>query len=392
MKIIYLTTSMLDDDFNELFNLSKVKPNPSNQLFHRKVIKSLMKVAKVSVVSFRPITPKTLGVDIIPEHRKENYIYLPIENQGVNRKIALKKAFLKLFPHLLEGEEEMPIIIFDAINLLICRLAKEVSQKYHLKRVAVITDDPFKVQSIEPLLRPLIWFNYQHHHGYITISEGLNKLIGHPKKTIVIPTIIDEEKILEPTKKPDSNLYFSGALYKQYGIVNLLKSFDFITFGQNDKLLIAGYGPLTETIKMTAKNNSHIEFLGPIDPQTNNRYINHSIGVINPRQYERNIRSFPSKIIGIIENGGLLISTDHEILTTSLPGAYISLGCGSREEIAFGINQALSLSWGQRKKIILLAQQQTVAVFGLEVTGKKIESLLLKINKIEEDLIHEIKS
>ena len=114
--------------------------------------------------------------------------------------------------------------------------------------------------------------------------------------------------------------------------------------------------------------------------------------MINPRQYERNIRSFPSKIIGIIENGGLLISTDHEILTSSLPGAYISLGRGSREEIAFGINQALSLSWGQRKKIILLAQQQTVAVFGLEVTGKKIESLLLKINKIEEDLIHEIKS
>ncbi|HML99814.1 MAG TPA: hypothetical protein PKC96_00555 [Bacilli bacterium] len=392
MKIIYLTTSMLDDDFNELFNLSKVKPNPSNQLFHRKVIKSLMKVAKVSVVSFRPITPKTLGVDIIPEHRKENYIYLPIENQGVNRKVALKKSFLNLFPHLLEGEEEMPIIVFDAINLLISRLAKEVSQKYHLKRIAVITDDPFKVQSIQPLLRALIWLNYQHHHGYIAISEGLNKLIGRPKKTIIIPTIIDEEKILEPTKKTDSCLYFSGALYKQYGIINLLKSLEFISFGQNDKLIMAGYGPLTETIKATGQNNSHIEFLGPIDPETNNRYINRSIGVINPRQYEKNLRSFPSKIISIIENGGLLLSTDHEILTANLPDAYISLGRGSKEEIAFGLNQALNLSWGQRKKIILSSQQRMVAIFGLEITGKKIESLLLKINRSEEDLIHEIKS
>ena len=55
MNVIVLTSSMADQDFNEFSRTARIKPNPSNQNFYNKLIKSLSFFNNVSVLSLRPL-------------------------------------------------------------------------------------------------------------------------------------------------------------------------------------------------------------------------------------------------------------------------------------------------------------------------------------------------
>ena len=56
MRIIYLTTSVCEDDYNEFTKLWRITLNSSNQNFHNKVIRALSLYNPVDVISLRPFS------------------------------------------------------------------------------------------------------------------------------------------------------------------------------------------------------------------------------------------------------------------------------------------------------------------------------------------------
>jgi hypothetical protein len=54
MKILYLTTALLDEDYNALLNKGYAMSNPSNQNFHSRLIDALKAQGPISVISLVP--------------------------------------------------------------------------------------------------------------------------------------------------------------------------------------------------------------------------------------------------------------------------------------------------------------------------------------------------
>lgn len=61
MRIIYFTTALSKNEYNEYTKLWKISPNPSNQNFHNKLIRSLSINNKVDVISIRPFSKKLVS-------------------------------------------------------------------------------------------------------------------------------------------------------------------------------------------------------------------------------------------------------------------------------------------------------------------------------------------
>ena len=55
MNVLVFTSAMIDSDFASYQEVAKIKPNPSNQNFYSKLIKTLAIRNNVSVVSHRPL-------------------------------------------------------------------------------------------------------------------------------------------------------------------------------------------------------------------------------------------------------------------------------------------------------------------------------------------------
>ncbi|HAV20106.1 MAG TPA: hypothetical protein DCX17_03675 [Firmicutes bacterium] len=55
MTLIYLTNSMLCEDFDELNKNALIKANPSNQNFHNRLIRAFAKHHQVIAISYRPL-------------------------------------------------------------------------------------------------------------------------------------------------------------------------------------------------------------------------------------------------------------------------------------------------------------------------------------------------
>ena len=55
MKILYLTTALLDEDYNALLNKGYAMSNPSNQNFHSRLIDALKAQGPIEVQRVCPV-------------------------------------------------------------------------------------------------------------------------------------------------------------------------------------------------------------------------------------------------------------------------------------------------------------------------------------------------
>ena len=62
MKIIYVTTSLEENDYVEFNKQWKVSLNPSNQNFHNKMIRALSINNEIDVISIRPFSKTNCNV------------------------------------------------------------------------------------------------------------------------------------------------------------------------------------------------------------------------------------------------------------------------------------------------------------------------------------------
>ena len=132
---------------------------------------------------------------------------------------------------------------------------------------------------VKPLLRfskPLFKFAYTHLNGLFFVSdklrfEFLKKNSWHPTRCITIynPIRSLEKENIENKKNKNSGITFLGVgvLEERKRFDLLLKSFSLVS-KPNDKLLIAGTGPLKDELRDLAKNlniETRVIFLGYVE-------------------------------------------------------------------------------------------------------------------------------
>ena len=362
---------MLPDDFGELNKTLEVKANPSNQNFHHRMIQAFAKHHIVTVISYRPI-PTYGKPSFLPyvwkKTKRGNYHYLAI----YNRKYAKQKHILddgvKLIGKLIKATKNgQPLIVVDAINGTLRRLATKSAAKYNLKTLAIVTDNPKLLSGVKPTaaanaIKEMRSFDY-----YLPLTPALDIMANPRHKKHINVLGIAEDRIHYPSY-PHPYLFFCGALHERYGINNLITAF--ISTDYDVNLLIAGHGPERYVSSMCSKDR-RIKFLGQLDQAQIYSYEAGAIANINPRPYDKLLDQYsvPSKFFEYMTSGAPTISTEHSLLMQKYEKLAIWAGQGTPHELKHALGQLMNMAPAMKERMAKKAKEAVLEEFGIEAIG-----------------------
>ena len=367
-KVMYLTTSLLDNDFNYLCSRASITPNPAGQNFHLKLIEAVSLAAdSLHVISLIPnkeeIIPANPSFTINGINR--TYLNTPASYFG---KI---KFIRKLIKDIVK--EKPDYVFYDSLNVAISRIAYSLRKK-KIKTIAILTDDPTNISGTNNLYSKLIFKYSKNAYEYFALTPTLNERFNKKKANCLIcEGIID---IVEKPAKPYQNdyIYYGGALFIKDGTEALISSY--LENNPDYDLVISGHGDYEEKVKEAAKNNPRIKFLGQISKLDNFAYQCYSSLNINPRKYriELDKVSIPSKVLEYLQAGQPIAST----LSTPLFEIFSS----SINEIdsSININDALNKFFkehlDENKKFINLKENNSENIILEKYSVKSVSSLI----------------
>jgi glycosyltransferase involved in cell wall biosynthesis len=201
---------------------------------------------------------------------------------------------------------------------------------------------------------------------YVLLTEPMNDVINYRKRPfLIMEGLVDiqmesTQVSIDEKKKPRTILY-TGAIYEEYGIRNLLESFKYV---EDENVLLEIYGPGDMESEMSdfMRNDKRISYKGIV---LNNEIVHlqrKATVLVNPRPTTRKFTqfSFPSKNMEYMVSGT-------PTLTTKLPGMPIEyykyvylIENESSEGIASSLKNILLknddelLQFGQRAKDFVL--------------------------------------
>jgi hypothetical protein len=353
MKIIYLTTAMSEQRFNDYEKLSKIKVNPSNQNFHNKLINGLAKFNNdITVIALRPLSKNMFEKSFLLREEEAidniHYIYPYEKTNKVWRKLHLCSSIKNAIKSI--SHDNKAVIIVDTLNLYLLKAAKNFAKKNKNKIIGIITDNIFNTTNVNIRYANNVYETSTTLDAYLSLTEELNELINVNKKPhYTFEGLIDEYK---SQKSPQETPYFffGGALYERYGVLDLVSAFKECDNNQID-LIIAGHGDLSEEMDKIALTERHIKYLGTINKEEMYRYEQHAIACINPRRFTRVLdkESIPSKVLEYLGNKAIVVSTPN----TKLENRFKDLIIWSKsEDLTLNMKKAISLTENDRKDII----------------------------------------
>ena len=381
MTLIYLTNSMLCEDFDELNKNALIKANPSNQNFHNRLIRAFAKHHQVIAISYRPLA--TYGKpSFLPyawkKTKRITYHYLPIHNRKYIKQKRIIDDGTKLVSRILKAPKTTaPLLIVDALNGTLRQLAKKIAKKYKLKTLAIVTDNPLLLsganqKKAESAIKDMQKFDY-----YLPMTQALDILVNPSHKPHCNITGISEERQFHSSyDKP--YLFFCGALHERYGINNLIQAF--MTTDYEIELLIAGHGP-DHYVRLMEKKDPRIKFLGQLTQGDIFKYESGALININPRPFDRalNVYSVPSKFFEYMTSGAPTMSTEHELLTPKYEKLVIWAGSGSPSELKTALVQFMALSNAARDRMAKKAKETVLAEFGIDAIGDTLNQFLISL-------------
>lgn len=381
MFIIYLTTAMRDEDFRLLSKLANKKPNPAGQNFHNKVIRAINTIDNISIVSIVPSYEHLVYEGNFEAKSPLDFLYFEPSKSRIHRLFSSPKEIANRV--CADFDPKMTpnsIIVYDSLNITLAKASSLISHHLGIPRVAVLTDNPRNITDASGFYAHEVFKYSKYADGYFALSNGLIDLFN-PRQINSLVTEGVAEVI--PNSIPLYNhpyIYFGGALYQRYGIGNLIAAYN--AERPNYDLLIAGHGPAEAQIKIEAKINSRIVYLGQISKQENYNYESHSSLNINPRPYNENLdrNSIPSKMIEFLSTNVPVLSTKATRLQTLFPDDVNWIG-GNGSLI--DIRKWFSMHLDNQGSFIYLnannAKGKCLSMYGLEKTGQQLHALFQKI-------------
>ncbi|MGI6644630.1 MAG: glycosyltransferase family 4 protein [Bacilli bacterium] len=376
MNIIYLTTSMMPNDFTKLCKMVKNKPNPSGQIFHYKIISELQKTNDVRVISLRPVSPNAT-IQYFNLEINDHYIYPSFVNRKALRHLTFTRSAKKIIAKF--KFDEQPIIMVDLLNVTLTKLAFKLNQKYGWRIVGILTDNPNNLTNVSKRYIENVEKRFKICSGFITLTEELEKYVNHYNRdSLIFSGILGEEKVYP---KPDLDfeyVFFAGALYERYGIQTLLDAFKLIDF--DAKLIIAGHGKLTEYIATLADNDPRIIFLGLIPFEEAQQYQQHSLMNLNPRLFTSTLDfySVPSKVLEYANSGRPTVSSIHHDLYKMFGDSIFWVNNINAKTLSEKMNYVYA-NYDHALKKAKEAKEIANNNFGSEIIGEAINNFLRKI-------------
>ena len=285
--MIALLSSLLGPNAAKAAREKGIRRNPASQNFYYRLSKALSTQCEVLHISSSP-------VDVTDD----GFIY------------NLEEASSKI------RENSIKTLIFDSLSIKLTRLALSVRKQTGVKIIAVCTDNPSNISDI-PFYYPFACkFFARKADGYFCLTKGLNALFNPKGKPVYYQLGILDEDEIKPHQSDRPYLYFGGALYERYGVLDLIEVYE--ELHPNFDLIVSGHGPLESLLKQ--KSSKSLQFLGEISKNEHLSYVAGAVATINPRRFDAKLDpySVPSKVLEYLTFSNAVIST----ASTSLMDSY----------------------------------------------------------------------
>lgn len=373
MRIVYVTTTIDADDYKSYVSLWSKKPNPSNQNFHNKVIRSLAINNEVEVISIRPFSRKLVSIKSLPRVDKNvgniNWHYLPIKGNKFARFISIKKDGAKVFK---KSELTGAIILTDTININCMNVATKLGKIGKIPVIGICTDSPSNITGTLKSYTKFLLNKAAKLDGYITLTEELNTLFNdHNKPHMVIEGIVENNIKKEKLSGDIPYFFFGGSLLPRYGVNELIDGFNLLN-RHDVNLIIAGH---TGTIKVDDPN---IRFVGTLDNKDVLAYESNAIANINPRPYSEDLDRFsiPSKTLEYLSSGVPTISVRNSKLGKYFKDEIIWINNATKEDICASFEQVLNMNEGERISFGQKAKEKVLELYSLDQFNTKVSNFI----------------
>jgi len=382
-RIIYFSTAMLPNDFNALVSSSKQSPNPSNQIFHHKLIRALSLYNEVEVIVNRPF-PKSRGFfhNIPYVKKKEGNItfhYISFNNSRWLKSWSFRNRAGFIVGKLFADKKET-ILMVDSLNLTLAKVARFTSKLHHVTNVGIITDHPKNLSGVNRKYLKGILRSFRYYDLFLTLTEDLNTIVNPLKKPhYVFHGLVEEVKVPKTmTQRPF--MFFGGSLYERYGVSNLLSAFS--TFPGDYDLVIAGQGPASLNVRAAAKKDPRIIYVGMVNPVDVLKYQKNSVLNINPRPHDETIDrySIPSKMLDYMASGVLTLSVRNDVLFNLAGDSVLWAKSGSADDLRAALDAFATMDPSEKDRLAGEAKKRVFERFALDIQGSKI-SYFIKSNK-----------
>lgn len=385
-KIIYLTTAMDNDDYVDYVKHWSIKPNPSNQNFHNKMIRSLALTYHVDVISVRPYSKKLCDLKKLPkqENIKDNIFwhYLSIDKNTFIKLISTKNSAINLINKIINKDSDNEYYLFsDTINIGIVYILKYLMKRFkNIKYIGVVSDSPSNISNTSRSYTKYILNHTSSLDGYIALTRELNDLYNLNKKPYLINEgIVEIRDDIKQDYLPIKYFFFAGALLPRYGIYELIEAFKKILIKYpNYYLLICGHHGDENYLNEQIKDFNNIRYLKTISYLDVLYYENGAIANINPRPFSEDLDRFsiPSKTLEYACSDALTISVKNSKLVKYFPQEILWAKSSKVDDLYEAIEKVITNDPLLNKELAAKAKEIAINNFSKENVNKKIISFL----------------
>ncbi len=384
--IVYVTTAMDENDFKEYVTHWKSAPNPSNQNFHNKLIRSLSINNEVDVISIRPFS-RTLCDQkkfekAVTCSKNITWHYLAISRNIFKKLINCRSQMKALFNKLIRKET---IIFTDTINPSLILFLKHAHKKSDNKIIGVVTDSPSNISNTNKSYSTYLLNNASNFDGYIALTEELNDLYNkHQKPHIVIEGIVEEKTFENKINLNCPYFFFAGALLKRYGIYNLIDAFKEVNkIYQDYYLFIAGHHGDENELLAAIGDNTNIRYLKTLPVKDVLYYEKNAVANINPRPFSEDLDRFsiPSKTIEYLVSGVPTISSKNTKLAKYFSQEIIWAKSCEPDDLKEAMIKVITMPKEIKDDITKKGHDKVIKLFGLNTINELINSFLADISK-----------
>jgi len=394
MNIIVLTSSMIDEDFSLYSKEAKIKPNPSNQNFYNKLIKSLSINNNVAVISHRPFIKGMFTLSSLEGKVKYDgavpYYYTRISSNSSYKTFSETKEICGNILKAIDSWHTNDfVILVDTLRRGLVKAAMQIRKQYMNPVIGICTDNPKNISGINGSNARKMIKRSSDMDGYLCLTDKLNYLFNfYSRPNYIFEGLVED--IPEYKKYAMENyMFFAGSLYEKYGVKNLIDAFHESTL--KCKLVVAGSGPLSSYLNQMALKDNRFVYFAQLPKIDVYNLSQHAIANINPRpfveKYDR--ESVPSKLLDYLAVGVPTISTIHTKTKELIQNDVLWVEDSSKEGLLKALN---SFESNDYKELIKKAKNANLRVhefYGLNVQCEMITHFLkslIKPNNLDTNL------
>jgi glycosyltransferase involved in cell wall biosynthesis len=376
---------MPDSLFSAYQDEAILKPNPSNQNFYSKLIKTLAINNNVSVVSHRPFAKgmfrrKTSIAGNITMDGNVKYYMTDVKASKVYKLLQEQKVIEKVAKGAINDFISNDfVIVTDTLRLNLLKAAKKIARKYNVPVVGMLTDNPMNLSNGHPVVKKYLLQQGATLDGYLSLTDGLVNAYNKNVPSYVFEGLVNEES--EGRKDPIFNyFYFGGSLYERYGVKTMVEAFR--RSNVKNKLVIAGNGPLDKWIEQMAEEDYRILYLSQLNKEKNVGYLRNSIANINPRPVNPDLdkESVPSKLLEYLSIGTPVISTKYPKFYSLFKDDVTWIDGNDIESMKIAFESYNVQHQEMYLKKAATARRKVFEFYGLNVQAESIDHFLAEIN------------